>query len=169
MLPAQILLNDLLYDISQSTISNDNLDPEYLKKPKKFNINIIKKYMFWFGPISSIYDFLTFAVLIFFFKATDAVFRTGWFIESVLTQALIVFVIRTRTSPFWKSKPGKGILISCLSVALFALLMPLTPFGEIFGFVLLPPLFFVFLIIATGTYLLLTELGKNLFFRKYDI
>ena len=169
MLPPQVLLNDLLYDFSQFPISGDNVDAEYMKKPKKFNLSLIKKFMLWFGPISSIYDFITFGVLIFLFKSSDATFRTGWFIESIATQTLVVFAIRTRRSPFWKSKPGKGIMISCLSVVVAALIIPYTPIGSIFGLPPLPVWYFAFLIIAVVTYLLLVEVGKKIFFKKYEI
>jgi P-type Mg2+ transporter len=169
MLPTQVLLNDLLYDVSQTPISYDNVDLESLKKPKKFNIASIKKYMFWFGPMGCIVDLIIAIALIFLFKSSMIMFRTGWFIESIVSQTLVVFVIRTRHSPFWKSKPGKGILISCIGVVLTALIIPFTPLKDIFGFTLLPPLFYLFLLIATGTYLLLTELGKRIFFKKYDI
>lgn len=169
MLPSQVLLNDLLYDVSQSTISSDNVDPEYLKKPKKFNLKLIRKYMLWFGPISSIYDFLTFGLMIYFFNANEVVFRTGWFIESIATQTLVVFVIRTRRSPFWKSKPGKWIWVSCISVVLAALVIPFTSLGSVFGFVPLPTLFFVFLAIMIMTYLLLAELSKRFFLKNYEI
>ena len=169
MLPPQVLLNDMLYDFSQFPISSDNVDVEYMKKPKKFDLSLIRKFMLWFGPISSIYDFITFGVLIFLFKVSETTFRTGWFIESIATQTLVVFVIRTRRSPFWKSKPGKGILISCLSIVAIALIIPYTPLGTIFQLPPLPAWYFAFLIVAVVTYLLLVEVGKKIFFKKYEI
>ncbi len=170
MLPQQVLFNDLIYDVSQTTVSNDNVDQEYLKKPKKFNLDLIRKYMLWFGPLSSIYDFITFAVLIYFFKANEITFQTGWFLESISTQILVFFVIRTRRSPFWKSKPGKGVMISCIGAVLFALIIPFTPLGTVFGFTdTLPSLFFVFLVAVIIAYLSLAEVGKRLFFKKYEI
>jgi len=169
LLPPQVLLNDLIYDVSQMTVSKDNVDHEDLKKPKKFNLDLIKKYMLWFGPINTLYDLIALAILVFFFKASAITFRTGWFIESISTQILVFFVIRTRKSPFWKSKPGKGILISCLAMFAFALIVPYTPLGNIFGFTPLPALYFVFLAGMIITYLLLAEIGKRIFFRKNEI
>lgn len=170
MLPQQVLLNDLVYDVSQSTVPNDNVDSEYLKKPKKFNLNLIRKYMIWFGPLSSVYDFITFAILLSFFKANQITFQTGWFLESISTQILVFFVIRTRRSPFWKSMPGKGVLISCIGSVLFALIIPFTPLGNVFGFTnTLPSLFFIFLIVVIVAYLFFAEIGKRLFFKKYEI
>jgi len=170
MLPPQVLLNDLVYDVSQTTVSNDNVDPEYLKKPKKFNLDLIKKYMLWFGPLGALYDIITFIILIAFFRATETIFQTGWFIESISTQILVFFVIRTRRSPFWKSKPGKGVLISCIGAVIFALVVPFTALGKMFGFTnTLPSLFFVFLIAVIAGYLFMAEIGKRLFFRKYEI
>lgn len=170
LLPSQVLLNDLLYDVSQMTVSSDNVDIEYLKKPKKFNLDLIKKYMLWFGPIGSLYDLIMLAILILVFKANEITFQTGWFIESISTQTLVFFVIRTRRSPFWKSKPGKGVMISCIGIVALAVAIPFTPLGEIFGFTnTLPSLFFIFLIGVIATYLLVAEIGKRLFFKKYDI
>ncbi|MDE1848672.1 MAG: magnesium-translocating P-type ATPase [Nanoarchaeota archaeon] len=169
MLPTQVLLNDLLYDFSQFPISSDNVDSEYMKRPKKFNLSLIRRFMLWFGPISSLYDFITFGVMIFLLKFSDVAFRTGWFIESVATQTLIVFVIRTRRSPFWKSRPAKGILISCLSIVAAALIIPYTPLGTLFGLEPMPLFYFIFLIGAVITYILLVEVGKRIFFKKYEI
>ncbi len=152
------------------TVSSDNVDLENLKKPKKFNLDLIKKYMLWFGPLSSIYDFITFGILIFLFKANEITFQTGWFIESISTQVLVFFVIRTRRSPFWKSKPGKAVMISCLGVVLLAIAVPLTPLGDIFGFTdTLPSLFFAYLIAVIAGYLFFAEMGKRVFFKKYEI
>ncbi|HTZ42116.1 MAG TPA: magnesium-translocating P-type ATPase [Candidatus Omnitrophota bacterium] len=169
LLPPQVLLNDLIYDVSQMPVSWDNVDHEYLKKPKKFNLNLIKKYMLWFGPLSTIYDLIALAILVFFFKASEISVRTGWFVESISTQILVFFIIRTRKSPFWKSKPGKGVLISCLSMFAFALMVPYTPLGTIFQLTPLPPLYFAFLAGMIITYLLIAEIGKRIFFKKYEI
>ena len=169
LLPPQVLLNDLIYDVSQMTVSRDNVDPEYLKKPKKFNLAIIKKYMLWFGPISTLFDLVALAILVFFFKASQVTFRTGWFIESLSTQILVFFVIRTRKSPFWKSKPGKGILISCLGMFAFVLILPYTPLGNIFGFTPLPALYFAFLAGMIIAYLFLAEISKRIFFKRNEI
>ena len=168
MLPSQVLLNDLMYDVSQTTVSSDNVDNEYIKKPKKFNLNAIKKYMLFFGPISSVYDFITFGIMLWFFHSSDVMFRTGWFIESIATQTLVVFIIRTR-KPFWKSRPGKWLLLSCLGIVALALAITLTPIGKLFGMTSLPALFFAFLAAMIVTYLALAELAKRIFFKKFDI
>ena len=168
MLPSQVLLNDLMYDVSQTTISSDNVDEEYIKKPKKFNLKAIKKYMLFFGPISSLYDFMTFGIMLFFFHSSAMMFRTGWFIESIATQTLVVFIIRTR-KPFYKSAPGKWVVFSCIGIVALALLIPFTPLGKLFELTTLPILFFVFLGVMIITYLLLAELAKRIFFKKLDI
>ena len=103
MLPIQILLNNLLYDFSQLTIPMDNVDADYVKRPQRLGTNYIRKFMLSFGPISSIFDFLTFFVMIVIFKANEPLFQTAWFIESLFTQTLVIFAIRTRMVPFWKS------------------------------------------------------------------
>jgi len=169
MLPTQILLNDLLYDVSQTTISTDNVDKEYIKKPKKFKIDLIKKYMLFFGPISSIYDFIIFAIMILLFHASAILFRTGWFVESAATQILVVFAIRTRRIPFYKSKPGKWIIFSCLATVGIAAIIPFTPLGEVFSFTPIPALFFLVIVAIVVTYLILIEIGKKLFFDRYEI
>lgn len=169
MLPTQILLNDMMYDFSQFPISQDNVDPEYMKKPKKFDLSMIRKFMLWFGPISSLYDFITFGVMIFLLKFSAISFRTGWFIESLTTQTFVVLIIRTRRSPFWKSKPGKGILIGCFSVIAAALIIPYTSLGTLFQLIPMPVPFYIFLVFAIVTYLILVEVGKRIFFKKYEI
>jgi Mg2+-importing ATPase len=112
MLPIQILLNNLLYDFSQSTISTDEVDQEYIEKPKRLDVSFIKRFMVFLGPTSSIFDFLTFFIMLFIFKASEPLFQTAWFMESLASQVLVVFVIRTRISPFWRSKPSKLLLSS---------------------------------------------------------
>jgi Mg2+-importing ATPase len=169
MLPIQILLVNLLYDVSESTIPTDNVDKEYIKKPKRLNIGAIKRYMLFFGPISSIYDFFTYFVMIFVFSASMALFQTGWFIESMITQVFVVFVIRTRKIPFFKSKPGKALLASSIIIALVTILIPFTGLGKIFGFTAPPLLYFGILILMVVTYLVLVEIGKYWFFKKYEI
>lgn len=169
MLPSQVLLNDLMYDVSQTTVSSDNVDYEDIKKPKKFNIKNIKSFMLFFGPISSLYDFATFAIMLGIFHASAIMFQTGWFIESIATQTLVVFVIRTRKIPFWKSKPGKWVLFSCLGITALAVAIPFTPLRELFGLTPLPAMFFAVLALIVATYLALAELGKKLFFKKFDV
>ena len=129
MTAIQILLNNLLYDLSEATIPTDNVDEEYIQKPKKLDISYIRRFMLVFGPVSSIFDFLTFFLLLVVFKVTVPGFQTAWFVESLSTQALVVFVLRTRKTPFYKSKPGKYLLISSLTVVAVAFALPYTPFG----------------------------------------
>ncbi|MCL5949946.1 MAG: magnesium-translocating P-type ATPase [Candidatus Bathyarchaeota archaeon] len=167
MLPVQILLNNLLYDFSQSTITTDTVDEEYVERPKRWDISFIRKFMVALGPVSSLFDFLTFFVMLIFFSASAPLFQTAWFIESLCSQILVVFIIRTRRKPFYKSKPSKYLLISSLSIVAFALILPFTPLGAVFGFVPPPPLFFVALAILLGTYLLLAETVKHWFYKRH--
>jgi Mg2+-importing ATPase len=169
MTPIQILLNNLLYDVSQSTISDDNVDPEYLEKPKRLDIPFIRRFMMVFGPMSSIFDFLTFFIMLFVFNATEPLFQTAWFLESLSTQTLVIFIIRTPKTPFYRSKPSKLLLLSSLTIVAFDLIMPFTPIGSVFGLVQPPPLFFVILAVLVGIYLLLVEIVKKWFYQKYPI
>jgi Mg2+-importing ATPase len=167
MLPIQILLNNLLYDFSQSTITTDNVDSEYVEKPKRWDISFIRKFMILLGPISSIFDFLTFFIMLLVFNATEPLFQTAWFLESLCTQTFIIFVIRTRRTPFYKSKPSRLLLLSSLSIVGFALILPFTPLGELFHFVQPPFTFFLVLAALIGAYLVLTEAVKKWFYKKY--
>ncbi len=134
MTAIQILLNNLLYDFSEATIPTDNVDEEYIEKPKKLDISYIRRFMVTMGPVSSIFDFLTFFLMLYVFKAAVPVFQTAWFVESLSTQALVVFVLRTVKTPFYKSKPGKFLLTSTLSVVVVAFILPYTPLGAVFKF-----------------------------------
>ncbi|WP_440949334.1 magnesium-translocating P-type ATPase [Methanosphaerula subterraneus] len=169
MLPIQILLNNLLYDISESSIPTDNVDESYISTPKKWDIEFIKKFIFVFGPISSIFDFITFFILLFIFKADAALFQTAWFIESICTQTLIIFVIRTRIVPFYKSRPSKLLLASTLSIVAIACIVPFTIIGSIFGFVHPPVSFFAVLAGLLLGYLILVEVTKKWFYTKYSL
>ena len=170
MLPVQILLNNLLYDVSQSTITTDTVDDEYVEKPKRWDITFIRRFMLALGPVSSLFDFLTFFIMLVVFSTAEhpiQLFQTAWFLESLCTQTLVIFVIRTRRSPFYKSKPGKFLVLSCLSIVGFALIMPFTPIGPIFGFVAPPPLFFAILSLLLIAYLVLAQIVKNWFYKRY--
>jgi Mg2+-importing ATPase len=160
MSPSQVLLTNAIYDSSQLSLPTDNVDDEELQAPKKWDIGIIKKYMLFFGPISSIYDFLTFGMMYFMFKAKDSMFQTGWFIESLTTQILVVFMIRTTKVPFFKSKPSLLLTCACLGAVAAAWLLPYSPLAKYFKFTPLPPTYFGLLVIMTITYLGLVELGK---------
>lgn len=169
MTPVQILLTNGLYDISQLSIPTDNVDPESLVKPRHWDINFIKNYMIFFGPLSSIYDFLTYGVMIFLFHAKGALFQTGWFIESVATQVLVVFIIRTARKPFFKSKPSIWLASTCLAVVAVGTILPFTPLSIHLGFVSPPPLYFGILVLLVITYLLLVETVKRIFLKKYAL
>jgi Mg2+-importing ATPase len=168
MTPAQILLTNIMYDVSQLTIPSDNVDSDQIVRPKNWDINYIKRFMLVFGPISTAYDFLTFGIMYFIFKARGGLFQTGWFVESMITEILVVFVIRTTKIPFWKSKPGKFLSIACLGVVFLSLYLPFSPLRFYFGFTPLPSIYFLFLIIIAVTYLILVEIGKY-FLNKHAI
>jgi len=168
MSPIQILLNNLLYDFSESTIPTDNVDPEYVEKPKRLDIPYIRRFMLALGPISSIFDFLTFFIMLFVFNAGVPLFQTAWFIESLCTQTLVIFVIRTRKTPFYKSKPSRPLLFSSLSIVGVALILPYIPkVGELFGFEAPPLTFFLILAGLIGAYLVLVEIVKKWFVKRY--
>jgi Mg2+-importing ATPase len=164
MLPIQILLNNLLYDVSEIAIPFDRVDPEATAQPTKWNVKLIEHFMLVFGPVSSIFDFLTFYVLLHLFGAGEALFQTGWFVESITTQVLVVFAIRTRRR-FFRSKPHRSLVLLALGIVAIAVVLPYLPVGRWFGFVPPPPLFFVYLIGATAAYLAVVEICKAFFYR----
>ena len=166
MLPTQILLNNLLYDVSELTIPTDNVDEELLARPSQWDIGMIRRFMGFFGPISSLYDFLTFAVMLKVFDAGPTLFRSGWFVESLATQTLVIFVIRTRRVPFFRSRPSTPLLVTTIACAAVAVAIPYIPFiAEPLGFTSLPPAFLAVLVVMVITYLALAELGKSIFFK----
>ena len=167
MLPTQILLNNFLYDISQVAIPADNVDEDYVLKPRPWNIKFIKEFILILGPISSIFDFLTFGVMYFVFSASPELFRTGWFVESLFTQTLIIYIIRTEKIPFLESWPSKSLFALTLGVVGLGCLLPFSPLGKWFQFVPLPPLFFLILFGIGVTYLLLTQFIKKIFIKKF--
>lgn len=160
MLPTQILLNNFLYDLSQITLPTDNVDASFIIKPQRWDIQIIRNFMLFIGPISSVYDFLTFAVLLYVFHAGEKEFQTGWFVESLATQTLVIFVIRTAGNPF-RSRPSTPLIVSVCAVVLTGILLPFTPLAAPLGFVPLPAAYFVFLILATLTYLAIVQVAKG--------
>jgi Mg2+-importing ATPase len=165
MLPTQILLNNFLYDLSQVTIPTDNVDPAYTRRPHRWDISIIRDFMILIGPISSIYDFLTFFVLLKVFHASETLFHTGWFVESLATQTLVIFVIRTAGRP-WRDRPSVALTASALIIVATGILLPFSPLGGYFGFTPLPPDFLLFLVVATATYLALVEVAKRRLMRR---
>ena len=170
MLPTQILLNNFLYDTSQVAVPGDNVDPALLHKPKRWQIGFIRQFMTIIGPISSIYDFLTFGVLLWLFHAaTNApLFRTGWFVESLATQTLVVFVIRTAGNPF-KSRPSGRLLIGVVAVSVAGAVLPYTPLGPLLGFTPLPLSLLGAISLLALTYLLLVQVVKTWFYRRHAL
>jgi Mg2+-importing ATPase len=165
MLPKQILLTNLLTDFPETAIATDNVDPEMTARPRRWNIKFIYKFMLTFGPISSIFDFLTFGSLLLVLNSDPAQFRAGWFVESVLSASLVVLVIRTQ-GRFYRSKPGKGLFLVTVVVDLVTLALPFTPLADLLGFAALPPLYFVLLVIILGLYLTVAELAKSFFYKR---
>jgi Mg2+-importing ATPase len=170
MLPTQILLNNLLYDISQISIPGDNVDPALLRQPKRWQIGFIRQFMMIIGPISSIYDFLTFGILLWVFHAsTNApLFHSGWFVESLVTQTLVVLVIRTAANPL-KSRPSLALLISVLAIVTIAAVLPYTVVGRLLQFTPLPLSLLGALAFLAVTYLLLVQGVKSWFYRRHAL
>jgi len=165
MLPAQILLNNLLYDTSQLAIPTDNVDEEQLRRPSHWDIAFIRRFMLYFGPFSSLFDFATFALMLWVFHAGPALFHTGWFVESLATQTLIIFAIRTRRVPFFRSHPSLPLTLAALGVVTVGAILPATPIAATLGFQPLPAGYFAALVLMVASYLCLVEVGKHLFYR----
>jgi Mg2+-importing ATPase len=165
LLASQILLNNFLSDIPGTTIASDNVDPEWVAKPRRWNTVFIRDYMVLFGLVSSIFDFLTFGVLLFIFRASPQEFRTGWFIESLLTELVIALVVRTR-GLFFRSRPGTLLLVSTLIVTAVTLVLPYLPFNFLFGFIPLPAPLMLTMLGLTVLYVLVTEIAKKYFYSK---
>ena len=168
MLPSQILLNNLLYDSSQMTIPTDRVDVEQLERPSHWDIGFIRKFMICFGPISSLFDFATFAVMLWGFHATQEQFHSGWFVESLATQTIIVFVIRTRRVPFLRSQPSRPLLISVVAVVIVGVLLTQTPINTLLGFAPLSLTFFGVLIAFVVVYLVFVDGAKYFFYRTVN-
>jgi P-type Mg2+ transporter len=167
MLPSQILLNNLLYDTSQLAIPTDHVDPELTGQPTRWDLGFIRKFMMFFGPISSVFDFITFAIMLWVFHAGPVLFHTGWFVESLATQTLVIFVIRTRRIPFFRSSPSTAMLLAALAVVIAGAVLPVTPFARVLGFRPLPGPFFLALAGIVVCYMALIELGKYWFYRLH--
>jgi Mg2+-importing ATPase len=170
MLPSQILLNNFLYDVSQVSIPTDNVDPAMEQRPKRWQIGFIRQFMTIIGPISSIYDFLTFGVLLWVFHAStnESLFHTGWFVESLATQTLVVFVIRTAANPL-KSRPSRPLLISVLTVVAVSKVLPYKPLGGLLRFTPLPLSLLATIAILAVTYLFLVQAVKSWFYRRHAL
>jgi Mg2+-importing ATPase len=164
MLPTQILLNNLLYDVSEMTIPTDRVDEEQLERPSHWDTRMIRRFMMLFGPISSIFDFATFGVMLWVFNAHATLFRSGWFVESLATQSLIIFAIRTRRVPFFRSRASTPLIVSTLACVTIGVLLPFSPLAHTLGFKALPAAFLGVLAAMIAVYLLLVELAKRRFY-----
>jgi Mg2+-importing ATPase len=164
MLPSQILLNNLLYDSSQLAIPTDRVDEEQLQVPSHWNIAFIRRFMLTFGPISSLFDFLTFGLMLGVLHAGPVEFRTGWFVESLATQTLIIFAIRTRRVPFFRSRPSGVMMLTMVTVIVIGVLLTVSPVARPLGFTTLPWKFYGALVLLTIAYLALVEVTKKVFY-----
>jgi Mg2+-importing ATPase len=173
MAAIQILFMNLLYDMSNMTIPTDNVDEEYTTRPRRWDIGFVRKYTLFFGPFSSVYDFLTYGIMLFIFGCwvgtphsyQEALFQSGWFIESFWTEVLVMFVIRTRRIPFFTSRPGKWLAGFIIAFVAFGTILPFTPLGGFLGMVPLPVNFWILLVLMVATYLLLVDAGKVFFYK----
>ncbi len=163
MTPGQILLNNLIYDASQIAIPTDTVDPDVEAEPARWDVHAIQRFMLIFGPISSLFDFATFGLLLLVLGVNARAFHTGWFIESLFTQVLVVLVIRTRRSPFWLSHPSPQLLAAIVAALAAAVVIPLSPLGDVLGFTALPLAFWLLLALIVTAYLTLVELAKRRF------
>ena len=162
MTPGQILLNNLIYDASQTALPTDTVDPEVEALPARWDIRGVERFMIVFGPISSLFDFLTFGLLLLVLGSDERAFHTGWFIESLFTQILVVLVIRTRRSPFWRSRPSRELVVAIVLALAAAVLIPASPLASLLEFAGLPPLYWVLLVGIVAAYLALVEAVKRI-------
>jgi P-type Mg2+ transporter len=167
LLPKQILLTNLLTDFPEMTIATDRVDAVSVDKPHRWDIKFIQRFMLVFGLLSSVFDYLTFGVLIYFMKAGEKVFQTGWFVESVVSASLIVLVVRTRL-PFLKSLPGKYLSMATVGVLGIVLALPFTPLAKVLGFVPMPISFYGWMLLIVAAYIGSAELAKQWFYRKLE-
>ena len=165
LLPKQILLTNLMTDFPEMTIATDSVDDEMVNYPRRWDIKAIRKFMLTFGMVSSLFDFMTFGLLLLLLHVNEGQFRTGWFLESVISASMIVLVIRSRR-PFFRSRPGKYLLIATLSIAAITLIFPFTPFGKIFGFIPLSITTYMLILVIVALYIISAEIAKSIFYRK---
>ena len=171
MTAIQVLTNNLLYDFSQTTIPTDNVDAEYLTVPRRWDIGNITKFVLIVGPISSIFDYATFFTMLYVFDAWNkpALFQTGWFVESLLTQTLIIHIIRTAKIPFLESRASTALIATTIVIALTGIALPFTPLGAWLGFVPLPPAYWIAIALIVPGYAVLTHLAKTWFIKRYGL
>jgi Mg2+-importing ATPase len=167
LLPQQILLTNLLTDVPAMTIASDRVDAEVVQRPRKWDLGFIRRFMMTFGMLSSVFDYLTFGVLLLLLKAGPQEFRTGWFVESVVSTCLVVLVVRTR-HPFYQTMPRWHLLVTTHAVAAIALILPFTPLARVFGFTMIPWIFLPALGAIVVAYIGSAELAKRWFFRRED-
>jgi Mg2+-importing ATPase len=165
LLASQILLNNFLSDIPATAIAGDRVDPEWVARPHRWDTVFIRDYMVLFGLLSSLFDLMTFGTLLWVFQSATETFRTGWFVESLLTELVIALVVRTRR-PFYRSRPGNWLLIATAVVMAVALLLPYLPFSSIFGFVPLPAPLLLAMIALTVAYVFAVEMAKKWFYSR---
>lgn len=166
LLPKQILLTNLLTDLPEMAIATDRVDAAALDKPRYWDVRFIRDFMLHFGLLSSLFDFLTFGVLYFMLRASPELFRSGWFVESVVSVSIIVLVIRTRR-PFWRSRPSRALALATALVVVATVALPWTPLGRLFGFVPLPPLFLAMMGAIVLLYVASAEALKRMFYRRH--
>jgi Mg2+-importing ATPase len=165
LLAAQILLNNFLSDVPAVGIADDTVDPELVARPRRWDTGFLRRFMVEFGLLSSLFDILTFAALLLLFAAGVELFRTGWFVESLLTELLVALVVRTRR-PFWRSRPGPLLLASTCAVLALALAIPYLPYAGLLGFVALPAGLVAALVLIALLYVASAELLKRGFYRR---
>jgi Mg2+-importing ATPase len=168
LLPKQILLTNLMTDFPEMTIATDNVDDELINYPRRWDIKAIRKFMITFGIVSSVFDYLTFGLLLLVLHASQVQFRTAWFLESVISASMIVLVIRSR-KPFFKSRPGKFLQISTFSIVFLTLILPYTPLAGIFGFSPLPIPFLLFIGLIILAYIFTAEIVKKAFYKRVKL
>ncbi len=169
MLPIQVLTNNLLYDFSQTSIPTDEVDADWLAKPRKWAIGELRRFILFIGPISSIFDYVTFFIMLYLFKtwANPDLFHTGWFVESLFTQTLIIHVIRTNKLPFIQSRASKALIATSLAIVALGAWLPYSPLAGALGFVPLPGLYWLLLLGMLVCYVLLTQVVKTWFVRRF--
>lgn len=165
MLPTQILLNNILYDLSEIPIPLDKVDTVDVRTPQLLDLGLIRNFMLVIGSISSMFDFLTFYIMLVVLQADEKLFQTGWFVESLCTQVLVIFVIRTRRHA-WQSHPHPILIAAALAIVAIAIILPLTPLGSQFGFVPPPARFYGILGVLVVAYLLVVEIVKQRFYAQ---
>jgi Mg2+-importing ATPase len=168
LLPKQILLTNLMTDFPEMTIATDRVDDQMIEGPRRWDIKAIRKFMVVFGLLSSVFDYMTFGLLLLVLKVNEVQFRTGWFLESVISASLIVLIIRSR-KPFFRSRPGKYLLIATLSIAIITMIFPFTPFGGLFGFTSLKLSTYLLLLLIVALYVIFAEITKTIFYKKVKL